>query len=321
MKGKTVLIAILVTLGIPWLTCRVLEYWAFSQIKLETHPEETKEETVALPSEERVYQIPILKEGMDAAQMPLEEYLVGVLLGEMPPSFHPEALKAQAVVARTYTIKRNTQSPKHPDGALCIDPSCCQAYADPGSYTADQQKKIRQALAQTENLVLTYQGNLIDATYFSCSGGRTEAAVAVWGTDVPYLQSVESPGEELASAYLDSVTYTVAELEERLDVGLDDAPNQWFTDITYTPGGGVERMKIGGREFSGTELRSLLNLRSTVFTLTSQGKSVTITTRGYGHRVGMSQYGAEAMAQEGKDYLEILAHYYPGTTLESRMDN
>ena len=274
-----------------------------------------------LPSEERVYQIPILKEGADAAQMPLEEYLVGVLLGEMPPSFHPEALKAQAVVARTYTIKRNTQSPKHPDGALCIDPSCCQAYAEPGSYTADQQKKIRQALAQTENLVLTYQGNLIDATYFSCSGGRTEAAVAVWGTDVPYLQSVESPGEELASAYLDSVTYTVAELEERLDIVLDGAPNQWFTDITYTSGGGVERMKIGGREFSGTQLRSLLNLRSTVFTLTSQGKSVTITTRGYGHRVGMSQYGAEAMAQEGKDYLEILAHYYPGTTLESWMDN
>ena len=319
MKGKTVLFAILVTLGIPWLTCRVLEYWAFSRVRTETSLEETKEETAPQQTtEERIYEIPVLKEGSDATWMPLEEYLEGVLLGEMPSSFHPEALKAQAVVARTYTIKRNTQSSKHPDGALCTDPACCQAYSDPHSYTADQHNRIRQALAETENMVLTYQGNLIDATYFSCSGGRTEAAVAVWGTDVPYLQSVESPGEESAAVYLDSVTYTAADLERLLNVTLDDLPDRWFTDITYTPGGGVASMKIGGREFSGTELRSLLNLRSTAFLLTALGESVTITTRGYGHRVGMSQYGAEAMAQDGKDYQAILAHYYPGTTLENR---
>ncbi len=236
----------------------------------------------------------------------------------MPASFSKQALKAQAVVARTYTIKRNTQSPKHPAGAVCTNSTCCQAYVSPADYSPQQLEKIQTAIRETEGQVLTYEGTLIDATYYSCSGGRTEAAVEVWGTDVPYLQAVDSPGEEDAGVYLDTVTYTTREFAQRLNVDLSDEQDTWFSDITYTAGGGVATMTVCGVEFTGTQLRGLLDLRSTAFFITALGDTVTITTRGYGHRVGMSQYGAEAMAQAGNDYQEILSHYYPGTTLENR---
>jgi stage II sporulation protein D len=321
VKGKVVLIAVLVMLGIPWLFCRILSYFAFSQTEPETIMEEPITQSTQQQNEDKPdYQIPVLTGQAETVVMPLEAYLEGVLFGEMPASFQLEALKAQAVVARTYTIKRYSQSPKHPSGAICTDSFCCQAYSDPSLYPSELRDKIHRAVSETQGLVVTYQGNLIDATYFSCSGGQTEAAVAVWGTDVPYLQSVESPGEEYASVYSDTVTYSLADFERMLSVDLEGPPEGWFTEITYTPGGGIDRMKIGGREFSGTQIRSFLNLRSTVFVLTSQGESVSITTRGYGHRVGMSQYGAEAMAQKGSDYQEILAHYYPGTTVESRRE-
>lgn len=319
MKGKVVLIAVLVMLGIPWLFCRILACFAFTESEPETIIEEPITESTQRQNEDKQeYQIPVLMGQTETVVMPLEAYLEGVLFGEMPAGFQLEALKAQAVVARTYTIKRHSQSPKHEDGAICTDSFCCQAYSDPSLYPSELRDKIHRAVSETQGLVVTYQGDLIDATYFSCSGGQTEAAVAVWGTDVPYLQSVESPGEEYASVYADTVTYSLADFERMLSVDLEGPPEGWFTEITYTPGGGIDRMKIGGREFSGTQLRSFLNLRSTVFVLTAQGESVTITTRGYGHRVGMSQYGAEAMAQTGSDYQEILAHYYPGTTVESR---
>ena len=318
MKIKGLLLALLLVLGVPWLTCRFVENWAFENMKEEIDPQtilgERKGKTV---QRNDPLKIPVLLDGSEPVLMPLEEYLEGVLLGEMPVSFHPEALKAQAVVARTYTIKRGTQSPKHSGGAVCTDATCCQAYAEASNFTQEQLEKIRSAIRETEGQVLTYDEMLIDATYFSCSGGRTEAAVAVWGTDVPYLQAVDSPGEGFASAYLDTVTYTTQEFADLLDVNLQGNQDTWFSDITYTPGGGVATMSICGREYTGTQLRSLLNLRSTVFYMTALGNSITITTRGYGHRVGMSQYGAEAMAQSGSDYKDILAHYYPGTRLEN----
>ena len=254
--------------------------------------------------------------------MELEEYLVGVVLAEMPASFETEALKAQSVVARTYTIRAREGKSKHDDGDICGDSTCCQGYLAPADYggTEEALDKVRHAVASTAGQVLTYQGNLVEATYFSCSGGSTEDAVAVWGTDVPYLQSVSSPGEENATYYTDSVSFTDAEFASRLGLNLTGDPASWLGDVAHTDGGGVDTMMIDGISFKGTELRKLLGLRSTAFTMTASEGTITVSTRGYGHRVGMSQYGADAMAALGSTYGEILAHYYQGTELTKWFD-
>ena len=256
----------------------------------------------------------------DVPEDPQEEYLVGVVLAEMPASFETEALKAQAVVARTYAAKAKQTGGKHGDGSVCTDPSCCQGYVSQEAYLEkggrpEDLKKVRDAVYATAGQVLTYEGSLIEATYFSCSGGTTEDAAAVWGTDFPYLRSVDSPGEEQGAHYRDSVTFTPAEVADRLGVTLSGRPEDWITAVTRTAGGGVDSMAIGGRYFTGTEIRQKLGLRSTAFTVTASESAVTIETRGYGHRVGMSQYGADAMAVEGYGYEEILTHYYQGTEL------
>ena len=252
-------------------------------------------------------------------QMSLREYLVGVVLAEMPADFEPEALKAQAVVARTYTRKRMEGS-KHEGACVCMDPGCCQGWKSVEDYLsqggrAASVEKIRSAVAETDGLVLCYDGKLIDATYFSCSGGATEDAVAVWGQDVPYLQSVQSPGEEEAPRFTDTVTFSPAQLAEKLGLSGTGDPAEWFGNVTYTDGGGVEAMVIRGQTFTGTQLRQKLGLRSTAFSVRASADSITITTRGFGHRVGMSQYGAQAMARAGSTYAEILAHYYTGAEL------
>ena len=139
--------------------------------------------------------------------------------------------------------------------------------------------------------------------------------MAVWGRDVPYLQSVESPGEEEAPRYRDSVSFSASEFAEKLGLQADGDPAGWFGAVTRTAGDGVETMVIRDRSFTGTQLRSKLGLRSTAFEIRVSGDTVTVSTRGFGHRVGMSQYGAQAMAGEGSTCAEILAHYYSGTEL------
>jgi stage II sporulation protein D len=175
--------------------------------------------------------------------------------------------------------------------------------------------KVRRAVADTDGVVLRYEGRLIDATYFSCSGGSTEDAVAVWGQDVPYLQAVDSPGEENAPRYTDSVTFTASELAGKLGIENRGDPAGWFSEMTYTDGGGVAAMSVRGKSFTGTQLRAKLGLRSTAFSVEVRGKHIVITTQGFGHRVGMSQYGAQAMAKTGADYAQILTHYYTGAEL------
>lgn len=264
--------------------------------------------------------IPVLRSDGSTENMNLEEYLVGVVLGEMPLSFDIEALKAQAVVARTYTLRRSTVSPKHDGGAVCVNPSCCQSFCSQEQYmekggNALQLNKAISAVSATAGQVVTYNGALIEATYFSCSGGRTEDALAVWGAEIPYLQAVDSPGEENASHFTDSVTFSGKEFAQRLGLPLSGNPASWLGSVTYTDGGGVDTMIIGGVPFKGTQLRQKLGIRSTAFTVTAIGDSVHVVTKGFGHRVGMSQYGAEAMAVAGSDYRQILSHYYPGTTV------
>lgn len=250
----------------------------------------------------------------------LDTYLVGVVLAEMPASFEMEALKAQAVVARTYTRKAYVTDGKHGDGSVCTNPGCCQAYISEEAYLAKggtraDVDKVRYAVAATSGYVLTYGESLIEATYFSCSGGSTEDAVAVWGTDYPYLRAVDSPGEEGAAHFADSVTFTPQEFQKALGVTLAGDAGDWFGNVTYTGGGGVDTMTIGGETYTGTRLRSLLGLRSTAFAVDVGEEGITVTTHGFGHRVGMSQYGADAMAVAGSSFQEILEHYYPGTTL------
>lgn len=254
-------------------------------------------------------------------KMDLNDYLVGVLLCEIPGDFHKEAQKAQAIVARTYTMRTTQFKDKHASNAICTDPGCCQGYTDPSDYLLNGGNEARIALArkaviETENQILTYEGELIDATYFSCSGGKTEDALAVWGVDIPYLQSVPSPGEENVAYYWDSCQFSYEEFQYALGQKIPDSPDNWFGAVTYTKGGGVESMMIGGRLYSGTELRSILGLRSTAFSITVSDEVITVTTRGFGHRVGMSQYGAQAMALRGKCCAEILEHYYPGAVID-----
>ena len=252
----------------------------------------------------------------DGTELALDAYLQRVLLGEMPISFEKEALKAQAVAARTYTAKAMAGG-KH-GGKLCTDSTCCQAFCDAAafaSFTPEEREKAADAVRETDALVLTYDGALIEATFFSCSGGRTEDAVAVWGTDYPYLRSVESPGEEAAKYDTDSRLVSKRELETALEITLSDNAASWVGAVQLTSGGGVETIELGGIRFLGVYLRKALGLRSTAFTVTPEGDALRFDTRGYGHRVGLSQYGANAMAADGADFREILRHYYPGTAL------
>ncbi len=251
----------------------------------------------------------------------LTDYLTGVLLAELPADFEPEAKKAQAVVARTYALRAREGGSKHEQTDLCMDPSCCQAYRSSEEHLSlggdpAAAASALEAVSATAGEVLTYEGSLIEATYFSCSGGSTEDAVAVWGADVPYLQATSSPGEEQATHYMDTVTLTPSEFAAALSLDLQGDPATWFGTASYTNGGGIDTLVIGGITFQGTTLRKLLGLRSTAISWEASQDTITITTRGYGHRVGMSQYGADAMAALGSSYREILAHYYQGTTID-----
>ena len=257
--------------------------------------------------------------------MDMDAYLLGVVLAEMPSNFEAEAKKAQAVAARTYARKAAVTGGKHGDGSVCNNSACCQAYISPEQYIQEggSQNAVdsaAEAVEATSGLVLTYEGALIEATYFSCSGGSTEDAVAVWGTDFPYLRAVDSPGEDHAVHDWDTVSFTREEIEKKLGLPLTGSPGTWFRKFTYTAGGGVDTVEVGGIVCAGTFIRSKLGLRSTVFSVEADSDGVRITTRGFGHRVGMSQYGADAMAMNGSTYQQILAHYYPGTTLELTND-
>ena len=305
-------LAIVLVVGFPRL---VFGIWSLTREEHKQPTEYTAPSDVA-----NVTTIKVLTDN-GLTELDLEEYLVGVLLLEIPGDFHMEAQKAQAVVARTYALRTTQFKQKHESSAICTDPGCCQGYRDPDEYrmSGGSEERIaiaRNAVAETRGQILTYEGMPIDATYFSCSGGQTEDALAVWGVEVPYLQSVSSPGEENAAHYWDAKTFSLESFQEALGQTLLGSPNQWFGKTTYTRGGGVETMIIGGKLYSGTQLRTLLGLRSTAFSVSVSKTTITITTRGFGHRVGMSQYGAQSMALSGNLYPQIITHYYPGTVID-----
>ena len=284
---------------------------------------ETEETQSMQVSTSRTY-ISVVDDGC-VVLMELEDYIRGVVLAEMPASFESEALKAQAVAARTYTLRRLNLGDKHTMGAVCTDSTCCQAYLTDEEYlqnrgTQVDVDKVRAAVEATAGEVLTYGGELIEATYFASSGGRTEDAAAVWGSDIPYLQAVDSPEEGSGENYEEQLYFSAAKFASLLGRELSGSPKSWLGTITYTEGDGVATMSIGGITYSGTQLRKLLGLNSTVFTMTADLNGITVKTKGWGHRVGMSQYGADAMAVAGSTYREILQHYYQGTQIDKLAD-
>lgn len=245
----------------------------------------------------------------------LEEYLTGVILAELPSDFPEEAVKAQSVASRTYTLKR-MKNPKHTDGDICADSTCCQGYCSPESYLSRGGNRAFvnlavQAVKDTRGEVLCYGGSLIDAAYFSSAGGSTESAVAVWGTDYPYLIAQSSPEEQRTRIY--SFSRKVLCQTLGIPANGDMAPRI----LSRTAGNGVETVRIGGKEFSGLSLRKSLGICSTNFEIYAEGENLVIQTNGSGHRVGMSQYGACSMAKEGKNYGDILAYYYPGAKIQN----
>lgn len=252
--------------------------------------------------------------------MSMEDYLVGVILAEMSTEYEMAALQAQAVAARTYALRRQGEG-RHPSGAVCMDSGCCQAYVGVAEYLnglgyQEDVDKARQAVQTTRGEVVTFEGEYIEATYFSCAGGKTEDAAAVWGVSYPYLQAVESP-EENDRHHKVRVELSEEELEEKLGRILYGTPESWLGWTTYTAGDGVNTVFFGGQRYQGTEFRSLLGLASTAFALEPTENGICITTSGKGHRVGMSQCGAQIMALEGCTYREILLHYYQGVSLEN----
>ena len=306
---KQVLQSIAMGLALPGLLLSLVE----RNVEVPPYQPETSQQQI---QPQTILYIPVVMPDGMIRVMELEEYVSRVVLGEMPANFEVEALKAQAVATRTYTLRRVERGDKH-NGAVCTDYRCCQAYREPENYLAEGGKQERidrlfDAVRQTHGQVLRYDGALISATYFASAGGSTEDACAVWGSSIPYLVPVSSPDDALSQ----SITFKPKEFQGKLGVRLSGNPTDWFGKTTYTAGGGVDKLEIGGKSYSGVKLRSLLGLRSTVFTVTATADKITFTTQGFGHRVGMSQYGAESMAVSGSNYAAILAHYYPGTSLE-----
>lgn len=323
-NGKAVAAAILLGVFLPQFLLPVVTamFPKKGALPQPTRPsEEQVQQTEPLQPELRIY-IPVVGAQGDITVMNLEEYVLAVVLAEMPAYFHEEALKAQAVVARTYALRRIAKGDKHPNGAVCTYSGCCQAFMTEEAYlekkrgSLEDAEKIKSAVLATEGQVLCYNGKLAESTYFSCSGGRTENAVEVWGAEYPYLQSVESPGEEGAATYRAEKSFGIKELEEKLEVRLEGSPKQWLGEVIYTQGGGVKTIALGGKVFTGAKVRKLLGLNSICFTLIPGKDGVVFETAGWGHRVGMSQHGANAMGKLGSSYRHILSYYYPGTEID-----
>ncbi|MDO5549180.1 MAG: stage II sporulation protein D [Eubacteriales bacterium] len=263
-------------------------------------------------------------------EMNLEEYVAGVTAAEMPASFPEEALKAQAIAARTFAQSKRISDgdDTHPDADVCDDYTHCAAYLDLdtqaeeqwGSEADEWRAKIEQAVQETRGEIVTYQGEPITAVFHAACSEETESAVDVWGADIPYLVSVESTGDDACPDYTSSVTFGAEEFRQLMlqkyeDINLTGMPKTWFTDFERADAGNVLRCTVGGVHAKGTTLRSLLGLRSTNFTVSTTETSITFETTGYGHAVGMSQYGAKGMAEEGKTCEEILTHYYTDTEI------
>ena len=271
-----------------------------------------------------------IQDGDTTEQMTLERYLTGVVRGEMPASFEMEALRAQAAAERSYVYYQLAAGRKdaHPDADFCTDHTCCSAFLSEASAKEKWggdflpwNTRVEQAVSATDGQVALYGGAPILAVFHSSSSGRTASAGDVWSGDLPYLVSVDSPeGEDSVPNYYSTVTYSAAEAKERLlsacpELKLTGTPDKWFGAVTENGSGRVETVSVCGRDMEGTAIRRIFSLRSACFTVSADSASVTFRVTGYGHGVGMSQYGANRLAKEGRTWQEILTWYYRGVTI------
>ncbi len=292
----------------------------------EPEPQPDPPEETPRPAVDKVTPLNVLM-GDKLQSLDMETYLIGVVRAEMPASFQEEALKAQAVAARTYILHKiaGGGSANHPQADACDDITCCQAYkseedaaADWGEDAPAYEEKIRRAVTETDGECILYDGAPVLAVFHSSSSGATQDAQNVWSASLPYLQSVETPeGEETVPNYRSTASFSSAQLRERLlkalpEATLEGSPSNWFTDIRQQPNGTVTSLSVGGVEVGGNRLRTILELRSACFTISFDGDQITFSVAGYGHGVGMSQYGANVMASNGMTYREILEWYYTG---------
>ena len=265
--------------------------------------------------------------------MDLEEYLWGAVSAEMPASFPLEALKAQAVAARSYIInkveKNGKSIPEHKGADVCTDSAHCKAWLSVeermGKWAADEREKnrikIETAISETAGEIMTYGGETVNAVFYAISSGKTESASEVWGGDVPYLKSAESPLDVNAPGYASTVVVSAENfksefLKKHPEAVFGENKKDWYSDEIRSEGGGVLTCRIGGVKVKGTEVRSIYGLRSHNFTLKYDGDWI-FEVKGYGHGVGMSQWGAKFYAEEGKSYRDILRIYYSGVEFEN----
>ncbi|WP_238389586.1 stage II sporulation protein D [Virgibacillus sp. MSP4-1] len=258
--------------------------------------------------------------------VPLEKYVAGVVASEMPAEFELEALKAQALAARTYIVKYVLNKEENQKQEPITDTVQHQVYKSEselkeqwkGDFTW-KMKKIKKAVKATRGEIITYKGNPITPSFFSTSNGYTENAEDYWQNPVPYLISVESPWDQQSPKFEDQKIVTIKEAEKAL--GINFSSNPVLKDIKRTSSNRVESIKIAGKNFTGREVREALGLRSSDFKIQHKNEHLIFTTKGYGHGVGMSQYGANGMAKEGNTYKDIIKHYYKGTKISQIESN
>ena len=252
-------------------------------------------------------------------ELDLEDYVKGVLAGEMPVYFDSEALKAQAVAARTYALKRINKNNVYD----VVDTVMNQVYLDNetlkqnwGSNYQKNIKKINEAVDNTQGEYVDYNGVYADTLFFSTSVGNTENSEEIFGNKISYLRSVSSEwDEEVSPVYEQKYTFTREKFCSKLKMtGCDKI---YIDILNETSTGRIKSIKINNKQFTGTGVAYMLGIRSNYFTVTIENNKVVVVTKGFGHGVGMSQYGAQGMAKNGYDYKEILVHYYQGTTIKN----
>ena len=272
-----------------------------------------------------------LKDGDNVTEISMEQYLQGSVAAEMPASFEIEALKAQAVALRTYVLQKILSGPSdaHPQADICSDSSCCAAWRSEAYLTEkwgddfeEYSEKISSAVSATDGQCVTYDGNLAQTVFHSSSAGMTEDSGNVWNSSVPYLRPVKSPEGDGVPNYETTVEVSLEDFKETIleyypEAGFPQDISTWISGLSLTGSGRVDYLTVGGIQIPGTAFRSMFGLRSTAFHVTTSETSVIFNVTGYGHGVGMSQYGANSMAQEGASWQDILLWYYPGTILES----
>lgn len=281
---------------------------SFTFTKTEGSSVVISEEKVDIQEQEDEKIVQVMHNGV-SERIPLETYLEGVVASEMPYTFELEALKAQCVAARTFVLKRNL---------IVDDSTSSQVYHSESELIEIHQdnydemiSKVRQAIKESEGLVMRYNGEYISALFYSSNNGKSNNASWYYTNEVPYLISVDSPWDLNFDNTKQQTSLSVAKCINALGVA-----NMNIGNITYYDNGYVNSIEIGGKSFSGREVREKLNLRSSCFTMQLDGDSVNINTIGFGHGVGMSQYGAQGMALEGYDFKAILNHYYTGVSIE-----